>query len=705
MRITLLSIFLLFFINSFAQKAQTIQELLLQPKDCNYLLMENIAEEDDEQSIEPDKKASTKSKRPSPPPTPPQPDDIPIQTSPTPAPIINSNDKVDYVQNIKTHFANLASSKEIKNGSNTFFQDKNLKWGMRNNAGAIMIPADFDYIKSDAEWEGFISLKNGKFNFYDFQGSAQFKEGFYYLEYVNSNLFIFGDGSGIGLILADGEILVKPRFKSLHPINSNGKTFFIGTNEQDYMTVISPKAEIIELNLPFKKGEIYEERYLYTSGKIIDLETGQSLICDDAFYIELMNKEKGWFGVYRRRNKAMNIINVKGELIIEKTFSHRFKFSDIKGLAVVREKAFKENQYGRKDYLQGIMNKDFEWVLEPSYFGLRNAGKYPYYIAIQMNQIKGLIDTANNIIIPIKYRNLFVLNNFVLGTDHRTDPLVSDLYDLKTGKLIKQNQGIAIIKSFEVCEQSHLFYSYERDGRKTILTEELDVILEDIFHEYFPFGEEGFFTGEHLSTSSKYKIYSCDGTPKTLKIGKKKQTEFQKIEHLNDHEYLVTLLDNRAYIYNLTTKESQFIGENIISLKPIEKLQLYIAKSSTTKKYGLISKNGTILLQTIYDRIEAPKNENDLIRFYSRNQSSGAITNQGDLLFLEYKSPYHLGCHLFSVRSNGHTGVVDIHGKVVIPFEYNAIMKRHHFIEACTREKCDQYSWSGELLDSRSMKR
>lgn len=592
--------------------------------------------------------------------------------------------KAEYASKVKAYFKKINIQPNIKFSNQLLFQDNNYKWGLKNENGKVLLKAIFDFVQAEEDWNGFIGLKGGKFNYYNAKGKPFFSKGFNFLERVNESLFLVTDQNKKGVIDVQGNSVTARVYDNLLPYEFENQTFFFAIAGDKKRDLILPDGKVIRLPAKTGSGGLIDNQYLLTTKNIIDLKTGKSLFCDD--FMEITWTGRGEFlrlGAFDTRNKKYYLMDKSGKLLSEKAFEIFPNFFN--GFAKVELSTGKKTKYGRPEILHGIVNEKFEEVIPSQYVQLFPLAKHGLFRAKDSKGAWGILDAKNEIVMPFKYSHINSAGDYALGLVSRR-PLKAEFFDLKNQSKIVDTENYRSLIQKDSCGGKPFFAAYHVNGGQHLLNDKFDAVITEKFNNVDATDNLGIVTEKFEDGYKLYKVFSCDGQPLSLNIKGTEHTNFKRVKPQNEATVLVTLMDDQSFLYFPETKTATPIGKGYEYLRGIDQFKIFTSKGAN-KKEGLLTQEGEILLPNQFKYIGHYNLPTRTFNFIFDKKTSGIITWAGDILLDEYESVYHLGYHLFRVKKNGKEGVVTIQNNMVVPFEFSSITLNNGVIRGFTFDK------------------
>ena len=596
--------------------------------------------------------------------------------------------KVEYAPQLKAHFEKLNLQPTIGFANQLLFQDQNYKWGLKNENGKVVSKPGFDFVQAEAEWKGFIGLRNGKFNYYNAMGKPFFAKGFNYLERVNESLFVVANKKTKSIIDAQGNPVTAQSYDKFLPYQVENQTFFFGMKGDQQRDLILPDGKVIRLADKTGAAQLIDERYLLLTNNIIDLKTGARLFCNDFMKMTWVGRDEFLeLGAIDTRNEKYYLIDRSGNLRSEKAFDKFPNFFN--GFATVLLNTGKKNKYGNPEILQGVMNKKYEEVIPSQYVQLLPLVSQDLFRAKNSMGVWGILDSKNEIVMPFQYTQINIAGDYALGLVSRR-PLKAEFFDLKNQKKIADTESYRSLTAKDSCGGKPFFAAYHVKGGQHLLNEKMEAVVTEKFNNVNATDNLGIVTEKFEDDYYLYKIFSCDGQPLSLPIDGKEHTSFKRVKPQNANTVLVTLMNDQSYLYFPKTKTAKSIGKNYNYLRAIPQFQLFTAKGAN-KKEGLLTQEGKPLFPNRFKHIGHYNLPTGTVNFIFDKKTAGVFTWTGDILLDEYVSVYHLGYHLFRVKKDGKEGVVTLQNKVVVPLEYSSITLTDGVIRGFTLEKKEMF--------------
>lgn len=284
-------------------------------------------------------------------------------------------------------------------------------------------------------------------------------------------------------------------------------------------------------------------------------------------------------------------------------------------------------------------------------------------------------------IVSSQYEQLYINGKF--GTQHKTtkNPALPAIYDGVTFleneyvKIKKEGKvGLALRSGKVLIEPNYDFVEMSRSKQS----------------QYYHVGQNG----KHGLLDNNFKIaipiiydflqacYSCNDSPNIYLVT---QSRKYGVIKTNGNIILPTKYNNITFLmpgiirvgigknkYGIADSTGKMLADTIFSsiMPRSDTKAIELKTADMTPKKGLMSFNGKIIIQPIYDQIGSFENGSAQIWL---NDKRGLITENGKIILepiyeqVFYRKPY------YTIKSNGKYGVVSGDGKKLIPIDYDLI--------------------------------
>ncbi len=584
---------------------------------------------------------------------------------------------------------------EQKNGLIAVKQQN--KWGFLHANGAWAIQPSYDWIASFSSNIPFVAVNKGG-NELDWRNEFE-----HLIEYDGIDeweLSIIGTGKW-GWIDDKGKELVAPKFDQLHlnPFSKNWIEASLDGEWDSYTSVGNriPKRDKSILSLQT------DRLYSWLSEDIARLQIGTKfgLIAPDESillpleydFIQQLNwdmfrvESNGKVGVYSRTGKWILPIEFQQIDLYgngDYFFVHQLDsvsddtkmgFFDLKGINLVWTshtllRICSPNAFIVEDKAtrsEGLIDRKGNWILNPEYEQIWYLNDQLVSFRKKGNPDRGLANFSGKIILPPEAKEFSDLSgNWIMTYQRIEDQTSVGLVSLQGKRLPADykeitpfTEGLAFVtKDFNQWE---------------IIDTQFVVNGTVLCQEVFPFEQgkaivrrDAFLgvidpTGKEIIPIQNFDVRRMAGGFSVIK--------------LND------LGERYTFFYSSEGNESAV---------PYAEIELFSEKLNRVKKseeipgeaesdpqwrtsYGLINQQGVEVIQLKYDRLLRTSNENQLFILGERGDKKDLFDESGKLLVgdLDYVGIFYQG--MAKCQKNGKWGLINQHGKVIIPFDYENI--------------------------------
>jgi len=294
-----------------------------------------------------------------------------------------------------------------------------------------------------------------------------------------------------------------------------------------------------------------------------------------------------------------------------------------------------------------IINKDDKYSIKNEWGILKTDTTYKYiissdtipYLAVLDFQDKyGIIDTAGNyviphmydrIVMPIRYQrnSIMVSKNNLWGIINIANEVLLPIKYTSINSAGFSKEGIVAVSS----DVTGGYYFIDRSGHPIS-----DLKLYDV-HDYSHIKSGGFVIGEKIK--GKVCVFNMQGEA-LFSI-----PNISRIIYLHNNYFLVVMRDRTRVIYNSSGKQVSKEYGYIASppLKPhIIPLwdKRYLMMGTGQGKYGFITSSGEEIIKIQYDYVKSFYN--GLAYVYKKDVGAGYINPQGDIVIPLKYNPYGL---------------------------------------------------------------
>ncbi|MEO9954226.1 WG repeat-containing protein [Nonlabens sp.] len=255
---------------------------------------------------------------------------------------------------------------------------------------------------------------------------------------------------------------------------------------------------------------------------------------------------------------------------------------------------------------------------------------------VYLNKKVGVIDRKNNIVIPIKYHKVYILNDSLYKVRNKGEYFWDDIYGVvgKNDRLIlplhfksinlSKNKLLVSKRKFGKINKGRYGVSYNPTQVYGIYDLNGDVILEPEFSSFKKLGQDTLLVGK----DSHYALVKTDGS-------------------------FITDLKYTAF------------GEYYFNK----------AKIRADNLYGFINRKGIEVIAPEF-RMVSPFYTNEFTVIRKENGKVGFININGELIFEgDYEILRFPHLNAAAARLNNKWGLIDLQGKILIPFQHTNFIR------------------------------
>lgn len=612
----------------------------------------------------------------------------------------NGDISTKYKRILKEHFQTVTYIPTLNYGNQKFFQNENHLWGLRNEKGEEILTPQFRYVETNKNWDGFLAIKEfgDKFNYYNEQGQPLFANSYHSIRPLGDFFEVTTD-TGKGVLNKEGKEIIPPIYKKGSGAISDGKVYFFASSENDLLLIVDENGEERELGIPYKyRGTVFEDRYLFYSNRLIDLETNEFLLCDPSLSISSVLGVNDVFFI--QKGKFTYHFYANGDLVVPNACAGKAHFTSVyTTLGVFENPSTSVGSPLAAKY--GVINKDFEWVIPPSYSSIGVANSNAGLFTVMNDYYKwGVIDSEGKVIVPIAYGHFSYHEDFIYAyTGTRRTPGTVSVFDIqgeKLGTYEVSHRGLTV----HTCGEEILFKGIPLEVRETVL---LNNQYEEIYGENIFYlkklGDVGMIAEYRENGVSKTAAIDCKGEPFEFMIDGNPEVEMQYVDDLFATEFAhIQTMDGRRYLYNLKSDNAYLVDENITGLEGRFFMTFGLIRAKRGAQLGLLNLEGEKILPFSFEAIGGANLLHRTMALRA-GERHALLTWTGDLLLSQYKYHNYFRYNMFTAMKEGKQGVVDYQGNVIVPFQYEKIEMKGYFIETTnlTGEKT-YYGIDGEII-------
>ncbi len=412
----------------------------------------------------------------------------------------------------------------IEKNNGVLFVLKNNKWSVVDREYKPIIPLTFDVMPILTDYDRcIICKKDGKFGVFDLDGKEILPIKYNDVENLGDKKFIVTEGTKKCIIDVDKNIQKEYECDRIRALSGGyyyvEKSKRVGLLDSDYNVVIPTEYGCtiwLDENYAFlgdgKGGVILfnlrlREKVTKKSYKKIEK------ISDE--YVAVMNFQGKW-----------GVLDILGNVILPCKYEKCYTWSDITTVSLKRRGKFGiinvsnmkmvdciydavKHLYGNsfivtKNKKQGIINSNNKEILPCEYDSITTTYSGGMNIHVTQDGLEGLLDCEYKFIIPVKYKNIRVVNEYAIITNYSG---LEGLVELKTGRLVcepkyRQVGGVCLgdfSNGFVRVQNHERLYGYiDANGKEVIPCKYIDA--ENFYNGYA-------VVAKTRSNSNYYPIY------------------------------------------------------------------------------------------------------------------------------------------------------------------------------------------------------
>lgn len=540
---------------------------------------------------------------------------------------------------------------------------------------------------------------------YDF--AHLFKNGVAEVGMANPNSKNYNDTNLYGLIDAAGNELFKPQFPYRYDVKTRNDSIL--PNLIEYVTSegkkgiaktdgtwLIPLGKYDWFDFYSKKLIIADKHFIIHNGKTVELPKDYKVK-----WIDLENKL-----VHFEKNEMYEgIATLTGKIVVPPKYieinyypeSKRFlaskpkhKLTKSNALRMLKSLVSSDDQEGAHTYLLDENGKEiaffksryypdvdkktgigsFEKDRKTIYFSMKTGdylkesnviGQSANYYVFEAKKLKGVKNSSGEIVIPANYKRLHFWNS--------TKLIATNAQNYKEGLIDVQGKTILSFDYESLYGAGFGKLTASTKNGFGLITKKGKVLTDFQFRNGIYFGDDGF-----ASVYSEGKNGVVDSTGKM--VVPMKYDDIFNIHQLGDSEktYFTASKDGKWGLLDSTGKMLIPFEYGSVSIeKENFKLGWVSTEDKNRKHRGAINLETGVEIQPAYDFLKIHKNfiiaaqyENNTYKYILLN-SSGEKLSDAVYSEMDYKHGYLLA------RKNKKYGILDIHGKTLIPFEYDYI--------------------------------
>lgn len=414
-------------------------------------------------------------------------------------------------------------------------------------------------------------------------------------------------------------------------------------------------------------------------------------------YEYVYNYENG-YAVFRTFDNKAGVIDAKGNEVIKPHYNFIYNNRKLKNI-------YEVGLQTKNGYKRGYIDLNSSVRIPVIYDNINYLGNG--LIRVSTNNKSGILDTLNNIILPLDYSYIYEKENYLLGRKDKS----FEIFDFKGNKK-------SDIKPINILYFRNSKAIVELENKSSIVIDNnLNIVMNSIEeYQYMRILEDDLYLIQNRKTSKLGVIDSTYGIPieciydEIIQKGDYFIAEKENKKGIisNNNSVLKPFIyDEIFYSYseeavgyddgigeNHIAKKNKLIGvinpftqEDIIPFKYKFIIdfnnQFYLAQN-INDKFEIFDINGNLLLSNNFDFYNTYKNS-----FFAANNDGvfiiSVINNKVELekvnvdRFLPYQNVILLETSCFQIfEKNKKMGVLNIDNKVVIPNDYEEVLNIHH---------------------------
>lgn len=565
---------------------------------------------------------------------------------------------------------------KLANGNTLFL--KNQKWGLKNEKGKTIIKPVFDQVYRDTIAGSFSGYTKAQCNYYDEQGIPLLAESYYHIQAVGQTAFVVRSAKGYGLIV-DGKEIIAPNMGGIKKEISNDRIYYKVNppNKGDYILLDDLETEI---PMPFwDKAHFIGEDHVKMTNNLVNLKSAKCLICEKGYEFSILDEENQIAGFNKIGQRFWYLIDFEGNLLTTKKFYYFRKFND-QGTAI----AGIRNPNNGPFQISGLIDHEGNWVLEPIYHNLYEAGNYIIGHDADRNVViydkKGMPLTTKAVrtVLHIKEDRIIITPVTGVPGAENFEPYI---LNLKTGKQETIGVKFSRIRPKQFCNKN--VYVATQDKEEMMLDENFKPLTG--IHQRIFTADDRFIIGSSINKETRQRakaIFDCEGEAITFEINGKKESIVSEFKYLDEGLYFITLQDETNYLIKEGNPPVEI--PYYINYFGIGRLgDLFIANSYQLDGVGVINSQGETVVPYEFESISPFHPETGMSIMKISDKKEILVSAKGEIFRNEiFEGIRYVGNGYYALQKNKKYGLFDLQGQQLLPFEYDYIILSNGLINA-----------------------
>lgn len=443
-----------------------------------------------------------------------------------------------------------------------------------------------------------------------------------------------------------------------------------------------------------------DNEYVLTSENIIDIKRRKKLICEEKqFYLSLLNRNPAIFSIKRSGENYSFMIDINGNLLSTQAFSNILAFTE-GGLASA---AVSKQDAGQTKDMYGLVNLKGGWVLQPEYKWINTLYKYWWAKTFQGQELffhldgKPVVTEKNHL---KKYSSVKPFSNdFAIGFAQTGDKTKKEIINITTGKVVRKNVPYESVSTVNLEQMPCQKPRYIAASKEGEQVLDEDLVPITPLRKRYVYAGKNFESTNFPSSGKTVTLFDCNGKALAFDVNGKKEDTFKNINIVND-SILYACLANGTPCWRFGNGKTQVLDKEIGNIIPFGIKDLYRVASTYPEHKGVINSKGETIIPMQLKTFTTIARHTGATTFETFGGSAGLLDNQGNLVNNKlYKEVRLLVFDLYLVKNNDKYGVINHQGREVLPLRYQKIHWSDGIFTAKDGTKDLLFDITGKLLE------
>ncbi|MEL7220356.1 MAG: WG repeat-containing protein [Bacteroidota bacterium] len=535
----------------------------------------------------------------------------------------------------------------------------------------------------------------------------QFPRTYHGIEAAKEGQFIVYTPQGAGLVSAQGEVLLSPKYERIRLFsNQKAPYYYIQSDAQTSFIYHFRTRERIHYNASHYSWSFINKRYALVDNKDwIDLQAKKRVFCGKKLDIKILNREDQLLSISlaHQPNKRY-IIHFDGRLASTQPYYEVSNYYPEGYIVTALPKPYQQGD--SQKMLYGIVDTLGKWVLPAQYdrfIGPMIDGKY--FQIFNRQRATSLLNMQGDTLFPFKNSPRFSVNEKGrLAMYYEEEGQVIGLVcNPKNGKL--RPAKVPIYRSqrpYENCGEGGYAVAKVKGG-EILLNPKGKPVIEEVYTRVFNGNlDHTFIVKEAVPPGGNWagsyrKLYNCDGSLISFQVDGKTVTNF----------YDLLIIEDNFYFLKRNREEGHFLFPDGSSLhsphgwrQVLHRFDNAYILNAAGNEVGIVTKEGTTILPPTFEILYFSQSLG-LLKAQLSDENIQWIRPNGDLLFNDkYDTVQNDKAGNFRVKKGDLFGVSNLARKWIIPLAYTNLYYARGFYHGTDRTGAKyRFDRSGELVN------